>query len=520
MLSFKRFFNARQNIIVCLVLLIFTFKCGTNLPVAIDTGMSLWEFILFCITDHYYSVYAWFFFLIFWSLKVMKNKSQLFSVRHLSYKRIYLSHIKMVAISLLFIILLHLLIALVIGITKLGINGGFVATNMYSESGLFELLEIYMSGVKSCVASVLLTAFYMWSGSMVIHLILFFSCEAFEKKGLVLSVVLIIISAMVGFNTTLDDGYGAILFANNWYIFHHGFFVAGSTAFVCVLMFMIAIPIVLLKIALKKKTIVSQTSYFRQIFFVRKKVYIAFLIAIVVMSIVPMLTAEVTGKDILYKVIGGFSYQTFRLTDFLLYISIPVFCLLFINASLEAENNNKTDIAMYRVGSRVNWTKLRGIENKKFLHRFIMSYIVVTGISIMVGIIVLGYPETENVFLMILLSYIFRFFEMFLLYEIDMYLYKITRNSLISFLIAFSVFIPGFIVYGDVFSIFGKGSLIQIAYLCENEKINELIILLIANIAFIAALAMINNKKTDFVIKKKTEKLFIRPNIKKEKVHG
>ena len=520
MLSFKRFFDLRQNIIVFLVLSIFAFKCGANVPLAIDAGMSLWEYILFCITDHYYSVYAWFFFLIFWSLKIMKNKSELFSVRYLSYKRIYLSHIKMVAVSLLLIIFLHVTIALVIGITKLKIDGGFVATKMYSGSSSFELLEMYMSGFKSCIASVLLTASYMWLGSMVIHLILFFSREVFEKKGLILSVLLMIISAMVGFNTTLDDGYGAVLFANNWYILHHGFFVAGSTAFVCVLMSMLIIPFVLWQMALKKKTIVSRTSYFRQIFFVRKKVYITFLITIVAISIVPMLTAEVTGKDILYKVIGGFSYQTFRLTDFLLYISIPVFCLLFINASLEAENNNKTDIAMYRVGSRVNWTKLRGIENKKFLHRFIMSYIVVTGISIMIGIIVLGYPETENVFLMILLSYIFRFFEMFLLYEIDMFLYKITRNSVISFLIAFSVFIPGFIIDGDVFSIFGKGSLIQIAYLCENEKINELIILLIANIAFIATLAMINNKKTDFVIKKKTEKLFIRPNMKKEKVHG
>ncbi len=40
-----------------LLLLIFAFFCGTQLNIAVETGMGVYEYVLFIMSNHYYIIY-------------------------------------------------------------------------------------------------------------------------------------------------------------------------------------------------------------------------------------------------------------------------------------------------------------------------------------------------------------------------------------------------------------------------------------------------------------------------------
>lgn len=232
-----------QDIWVCFfVLLLFTFQCGSSLLYAEYVGMSLQEYILYVISDHYYLVYVWFFFLLFWSTRQISQNYTIERIRYRSnerYRRIYSSA---KAIQLLGMILAHILIAISVGITRLDIQEGFSSIKQVQtyDSNL-DVLKGYAEIFDSDVVAIVCVAFYWWLGSQFLFRLMFYVYEVFKKKGLYSVLIITLVSGMIGFVSHIDESILEIFFYNNYFILHHVLLGAGifpTLINICVMLFL------------------------------------------------------------------------------------------------------------------------------------------------------------------------------------------------------------------------------------------------------------------------------------------
>lgn len=490
-----------------LVLLLFTFQCGNSLPYAEYVGMSLQEYVLYVISDHYYLVYAWFFFLLFWSTRQISQNFVLERIRYGSNHRYREIHCAAKSIQLFVMILAHILIATLIGITKLNIGKGFSAIeHLQTYDSNLDVLLGYANIFDNCTIAIVCVALYWWLGSQFLFRMMFYAHELWRKKGLYSILLLALVSGMVGFMTHYDESVLEVVFYNNYFILHHVLLGVGEIPTLINICIMLFLPSALNVLEKKRNMSLKGIGrYIQSYSYMNTTIMIVFVVTYLIIGIVPLWMSGVSALEVVFGLLKGFSYQSFNLTEFLYYIAFYVFPLFLINAFWEKERTNKNEIAMFRVGSHKIWNRIVNKEGLRCIFRYYICYIS-TLIVCSVGVCCFSETKTgtymqelsdfymvpeETIYWVIIISALLKGIELILLYEISLSLYRITKQPLISFLGIFSLYTIGFIEKFDVL-IVGKSAVYQIL---ENIQAGESLILgweIVISIGVLIVLSIVN----------------------------
>ncbi len=205
-----------------LLLGIYAFTCGINLPYASLVGMNTCEFVLYMITDHYYLIYAWLFYLFFITAKQTKCKSVIERIRYSTSLEYYYYCIAAAMIRLASIIVAHIFVSMAVGCTRLHISYIFEVSAASTIAGTsLEVLNDYAGQFNNPFLAIGAVVVWWMAGSTFFSAILLLSYELWNNKGLIACTCTILVSVMIGFITEIDEGPMGFLLFNNYYILHH-----------------------------------------------------------------------------------------------------------------------------------------------------------------------------------------------------------------------------------------------------------------------------------------------------------
>ena len=189
----------RNNRIAAIILLcVYAYMCGTHLVEAAGKGLNL----LCCITDHYYLMYALLFYLIIDSAIRIKSVLEIAKIRYRSLVRYYGSIIVTRLISLFVLTVLHLLIPLAAGISRLapGTSYNLVSSEAPFCSN-FEVIYALAGIIPNSVLAIVLVTAYLYAGISFICIISTLVFEIFGRKGFAICTAGILINTFTGFVT-------------------------------------------------------------------------------------------------------------------------------------------------------------------------------------------------------------------------------------------------------------------------------------------------------------------------------
>lgn len=214
------------------VSLVLAYYAGSAVPYARAMGMSLTEYVLYVLTDHYYLVYAWFFFLLYWTVHVVQKNSQQELLRYGSYRMKYNVDNLIAVFQLSLMILGNLALVAFIGLAGMGVSGGFQAVRLLPEDvpGNLMVLAGYSQIFPGPVLSLICVLFYWDAGCLFLYMMLYYGNQIGGRKVIVVEILLFIFSTIVGFVTNLDESCLNLLFYNNYFILHHAVLLAGKWA--------------------------------------------------------------------------------------------------------------------------------------------------------------------------------------------------------------------------------------------------------------------------------------------------
>ena len=112
-------FPKNNKIAAVILLCVYAYMCGTHLIEATDMEINLSEYLLCCITDHYYLMYALLVYLIIDSAIRIKGTLENAKIRYKTLSLYYGGLIITRFANLFILVLAHLLIPLIIGATRL-----------------------------------------------------------------------------------------------------------------------------------------------------------------------------------------------------------------------------------------------------------------------------------------------------------------------------------------------------------------------------------------------------------------
>lgn len=508
----RRLINFSAGKICIVLLLIYTFMCSSDLNYATYMDMSIAEYVLYALTDHYYMIYAWLFFLIFFSVCQIKEKSLIERMRYGTLREFYMIERLAKIIQLTGIIVLHGFIPFIIGITRLKCNNIFAAslsTDVYDSR--LEVITAYAECFKTPLTAIICVLAYWIVGSLFISQMIEYCSEIWQKKGAAASIIFLLISTMCGFMTDMDEHFFEFIFLNNYYILHHVLLNIGIIPMVVNLSIMVVGIIILEKLATLKNCnkCNRKKGIYKVLFTVRPISYLLFFSILIFLGVIGMAGGEKDAYKVVWSLVKGFSYHGFQLTEFLYYIAPMVFVLFFVNAAWEREKKCCNELAMLRVGSRKKWNKIMEKSCEKFLIKSYGTYfgvllIVSTSFIIMFGIggsewlqeITEYYGVTERIiFSSILISWLLRILEWYLLYSIDRFLYVLTNNSTISYIVTFTMYILGFVFTNPYISILGRGSAYQMIELFAEGMEFVLPITITANVGIMWILNCVSGNR-------------------------
>ncbi|MDE6566660.1 MAG: hypothetical protein K2K70_02870 [Lachnospiraceae bacterium] len=239
-----------------IVSLILAYYAGAAIPFAKALGLSLTEYILFVLTDHYYLIYAWFFFLLYWMMHAVPKMSQQEWIRYGSYKMKCNVDNLTVGIQLTLMIIGNLLLVLFIGLVGLGPSDGFrIAGMMGDEIGNLQVLAGYAQVFPNPVTAIVCVVLYWDLGCCFLYSMLYYGHHLGGRKMMIGEMVVCMVSTIAGFMTDVDESALNVFFFNNDYILHHALLLVGSEAACVNIAVMIIAWIGIRGIALWKKGI-------------------------------------------------------------------------------------------------------------------------------------------------------------------------------------------------------------------------------------------------------------------------
>lgn len=452
-----------------ILLSVYSYMCGTHLVEAAGAGLNLSEYLLCCITDHYYLMYALLFYLIIDSAIRIKSVLEITKIRYRSLVRYYGSIIVTRLISLFILTALHLLIPLVVGLTRLAPAAGYSLAS--SEGPFYSNFEVIyaLAGIipNSALATVMVTA-YLYLGISFICIAAALIFEIFGRKGFAVCTAVILMNTFTSFVTGLDEGIFKYFFLNDYFIFHHALNGSKLWSLPAYALVMAIVVYVLFKTAVRHNSNRSgeRRKYTRSLYS-HPAITGAFYLVYIGLAF----TISLNGSEAFtWQLLKGFSYLQFNVVELLFYIAPIMFSLFFVNMEWENEIKERNLFALIRYSKRGKWEKEKAVSEIRFVAINVLIVVAVSLISAMVLTNNLDNTlrelsafydlNTGKVIAFGILSVLFRGMEWFLFYAIDKILFKLTNSTIASYLITIAFIFAGFVL--PAVNPIGKGSLYQL----------------------------------------------------------
>lgn len=344
--------------------------------------------------------------------------------------------------------------------------------------GAYEVINALANIIPNSALATFSVFFYLFLGTTFISILIAVSYEIWKHKGFVISVTVVLLNTFIGFITDLNEGLLKYLFLNDYFIFHHGLLNNGLWCFAVYISIMTLVIYALLKIAIRRNSnqgivIGSYASHL----YVHPLVVCVFYVSYCALAIITCLN----GRELLaWQFLKGFSYLEFNAVEMLFYIAPVMFSLFVVNMEWENELKNRNILALIRYGKKKKWEKQKTDQEKRFIATNILIVVIVSFLSIYSSTIVSDTTiqelsiffdlKVEEIVTCGILSILFRIIEWILFYLIDKTMFKLSKNTLVSFLVAILFIFVGF-VFPSVNPI-GKGSLYQLLEKNNNGMAN------------------------------------------------
>lgn len=175
-------------------------------------------------------------------------------------------------------------------------------------------------------------------------------------------------------------------------------------------------------------------------------------------SIAPYFGSSVSVQELFFSMTRGFSYQNFNLIEFLLFAIYMLFPLFLLNAFWENEKNNRNEIAKLRVGSNRRWQRTIQSEGRKGIIQYnICTLLIMAGLLLValffchadgeafIGMLMEWYSvSAEAIYLCFAVAALGKGLELLLLYELSYFVFRITKQTVASFMSVFVFYAIGF----------------------------------------------------------------------------
>lgn len=498
-------------------ILVYSFICGTNLQRAEATGMTSFEYVLHCVTNHYFLLY---FLLIAYMLlitKYLKQTQDIQIVRYESKKRwMQIESLSLLLFSLLFSGI-HFVIPCVIGLLKLPFSSGFLVSANSNEWNemidlLLEFRNWFSSPLLASICVVIFLAMGLWLISIVLRKVL-------TEFGIVAVLILMgamIINTFIGLKTSADDILFP-LFINKYLIFHHTLFSHGWLGVIVI----ICIPCLLfafftINYRVSRQLINNRNNGDQQFLSIAlfsrdniKKI-IAITFAYCIVSAISFLFIEKAPglpDFVLYMFMGG-SGKSIALRDLLSYVFMIGVPIYFIAAYEEKIRTYQSTPMLIRYQNKCHLEQaIRKVEI-----RFLFVYFLILLGSIHLLGIVLGLKSglvyglyitdfaailgigLQSTLLFLMIGIVVRVAELFLIVTIFRFVRSMTENTSMSFVVALSGYFVLLIpMQLNLFLPYGAGSLSRIAYFYNGNGFVPYLVIALISCTF----ALIANRSID-----------------------
>ncbi|MCD8006506.1 MAG: hypothetical protein LUF29_05960 [Oscillospiraceae bacterium] len=435
-----------------IILSVFTVMSISNLTMAQSAGLSLSEFVLYSLADHYYLIYGWLFFLVFVTGKEMRNHSDSEIIRYGSFSRYNFAKLTVAAVRLALLIAIHILIAAIIGsFTLTSINTFTVSESSGYYDNNLELLVGYRQYFGSPVTALVCAAVYLWLGSLFIYAVIFLASGFGGSKGMLTACVLVIVSAIAGFVSHFDESPLEFLFVNNYYILHHALLLVSPIAATVNLVAMVTLILAGandLPRKIRRNGGTNRSVYFSPA--PRKGLVPLYLILLIALGVFPQLSSAGSVVDFAWSLLKGCSAENVNLIELLYTLAWFALPLIQISVFWQAERERKNDAALLRTGSFRKWRTLTDRGCRRFIMRYWLCYAVLLTGTMAVLYFLYGYGAelaaeycsyfgvTEAGFIAALLvAALLKLPELLLLYELSLALYRLSGNTVLSFFLPF-----------------------------------------------------------------------------------
>lgn len=472
-------YKEKNNYFLVLLFMIFAFICGSNVAMAKAAGLSTCEFVLLCITDHYYIIYGLFFYGIYWMFKDSKDDLELEIIRYGSYNRYYMIRCCVALVKIIIYVLCHILIASIIGVCNFGLSfdfNGHEIENYYNSA--LEFLLAFRYYFNNPIIAVISVGAYLILGMFFIYELLFYVQKIKGNKYEIIMMAVILVNVMLGFKLEIDESLLEVLFINNYFILHHCLFYCGKVAVWVNVLIIIMMSLLLNRIAFyTKHAHTSNRNKYIQHMISDKGSIIVFVLIILLIRIVPIITDDYNAIDYLLTCVQGFSSESINIINLLYYLAYFMFPMFALACFLENERQERTLLAKIRYKNISCWNKSIRRNCFKYIISYSFYYWGIQLVSTLLIYILTSEKSSKfwDEFLInyslnsgqlrgyIVYSIILHITELIILFELMYLLHKKTKNTIISFLVSFSGYLFT-VLHGEnaMINPFGASSLYNI----------------------------------------------------------
>lgn len=497
-------------------ILVYSFICGTNLQLANETGMTSFEYVLYCVTNHYFLLY---FLLIAYMLLITKYLRQTQDIQIIRYESkrrwMQIESLSMLLFSLLFAGI-HFVIPSVIGLLKLPFSSIFwVAPRSGEWNEMIDLLLEFRNWFSSPLLAAICAVIFLSMGLWLISLVLRKVLTEFGIMAVLILMSTMIINTFIGLKTSADD-VAFPFFINKYLILHHTLFSSGWIGVLVI----ISVPCLLFAlfgmnyrfIRLRKNKDKTGEQFLSIALFskenIKKIISITFIYCLVnAIGFLFIEKAPGVPDFVLYMFIGG-SGKSIALRDLLSYIFMIGAPLYFIAVYEEKirtyqstpmlirhERKSSLEHAIWKVEIRfllVYFLILLGSINLLSVALSLKSglfygrYITDVGAFLGIGL--------QSTILLLVIGIMVRVAELFLITIIFRLVRNITENTSMSFVAALSGYLLLLIPMRiNLFLPYGAGSLTRIAYFYNGNGFAPYLVIAMMS----CTIALIANRSID-----------------------
>lgn len=502
-------YQEKKNYFLIILFMVYAFICGKNLNVATATGLSTGEFILYCITDHYYIIYGFFFYGMYWMFRDSKEESDLEMLRFGSYNRYYLLRCAVAFIKILIFVVLHIVIAGAVGIGQLGLSMGFTGQRVpgyYIEA--VEFILVFKEYFANAGIATLVVGAFLILGMFFIYEILFYIQKIRGNKAEIVAMIIILTNVMMGFKSHIDESMLEVLFLNNYFILHHCLFLVGKNAVMINIVIVVAVSIVLNRMAVNANNGSNNTKkrkalYIRHMF-ADDRSMLLFVVIVLGLKLVMVIRDKYTALDYVLSCIQGFSVQNVDIINILYYLAFFTFPIFIVMCFLENEKQGANILARFRFDNRKQWDGTITKICYGYLCRYSICYwLGLTMITLMVWIftrnrnsvfwnefLVFYELNNEQMLTYILATIVLHILELFVVFEVAYMIRSLSGSTIVAFIGLIVIYVAVMLFKIDIWiNPFGSSAIYNMV-----EQEHNLVARLLANVLWISVLHTIRSK--------------------------